>query len=138
MTQRDLTVKKSILAVVITSAILLSTMAAAEGKYSNYGVIVAPGNFIFGSFNNRFDTTPTFSKTSLGGSYDTYSQNVTFYGRGSDGSVFTCYVQPSSSFYQFAYDTVQNMESTSIAAQLSPGSSECTQLIVKKESSFQH
>lgn len=130
--------KQLIVAALISFIVLVPNIGAAEGEYKNYGVLVSPGNFIFGSFNNRFDTAATTFKTYIGGNYNTSSKNVTFYGRGSDGSYFSCYVPPSSSFYQFAYDTVQNMESTALTVSIAPNSSECSQVVAQKESSFQH
>jgi len=123
---------------VLVGLIFGSASVLAEGQYANFGVIIpADGSSMFGSYNNRYDTTPSSSTTNITATFSGSSSNVSFAGRSGEGYTFSCVVTPSNPFYQLAYDVAMNIEHGWVQLTRNSATSECNFLVFQKNSAVQ-
>jgi len=124
--------------IVMVGMMFCSTVAMAEGQSLNFGVFIpADGSSMFGSYNNRYDTTPSSSTTNITATFTSGSGNVSFAGRSGEGNTFSCVVTPSSSFYQLAYDVAMNIEHGWMQITRNSATNHCNFLVFQKNSAVQ-
>lgn len=111
--------------------------ALAEGDYVPGYVYVSPnGDYMYGTFSNRYITTPSTHKSYLGaGGYA--NGLLYFYGQDEIGRYFYCYVPTSSAIYQAATDIKNSLSNGSLlAVERVPPSSECASVYSAKASHY--
>ena len=115
----------------------LSPAAWAQGDYvPGYVVIATDSSYIFGTFNSRFNNTPTAHTIYIGaGGYA--NGLLYFYGQDANGQSFYCYVPTSSSIYRAAVDIKNTLgDGSLLSVQRTPPSSECTAVYSAKASHY--
>lgn len=118
-------------------ALTLPLVAFAQGDYVAGYVIIAPdSNYMFGTFNSRYDTAPTLYTMYIGaGGYA--NGLLYFYGQDAVGHSFYCYVPTSSSIYQAAVDIKNTLgDGSLLSVQRTPPSSECSAVYSAKASHY--
>ncbi len=128
--------KIAMLALVLACA-ALPILAAAQGDYVPGYVYVGPNSeYMYGTFNNRFNTTPSATKTYIGaGGYA--NGLLYFYGEDADGRYFYCYIPTTSSIYQAAVEIKNTLgDGSLLSVERTPPSSECTSVYSAKASHY--
>ncbi len=118
-------------------SLALPLTARAQGDYvPGYVVIATDSSYIFGTFNSRFNNTPTAHTTYIGaGGYA--NGLLYFYGQDASGQSFYCYVPTSSSIYRAAVDIKNTLgDGSLLSVQRTPPSSECTAVYSAKASHY--
>ncbi|AJQ96981.1 hypothetical protein [Gynuella sunshinyii] len=86
---------------------LIAGLASASG-YHVTGYVNASSTSLYGSMNNRYNTSASTTTTYIG-AYGSAGSTVTFFGRDGDGDTFSCYVTTSSTLYDAAIDIKNNL-----------------------------
>ena len=119
--------ERFILLLIVATAFCFSSLARAQGRHVD-GYVNINGNYMYGTMNNRYNTTPT--------TYDTYiyasgvaNSTVSFFGQDGDGDFFSCFVPTTSALYASAVDIARNMRNGShIYVTENTTTNECTYL----------
>ncbi|MDA8365237.1 MAG: hypothetical protein M0Z84_15845 [Gammaproteobacteria bacterium] len=117
--------------------VVLSVPAFAQGDYVPGYVYVGPNSeYMYGTFNNRFNTTLTATKTYIGaGGYA--NGLLYFYGEDANGHYFYCYIPTTSPIYQAAVQIKNTLGNGSLlSVERTPPSSECTSVYSAKASHY--
>ncbi len=128
--------KSALLALALFGTVA-SNPALAQGDYVPGYVYIGPNSdYMYGTFNNRFSTTPTQTKTYIGaGGYA--NGLLYFYGEDADGHYFYCYIPPSSPIYQASVQIKNTLgDGSLLAVERTPPSSECTSVYSAKASHY--
>ena len=117
---------------------LLPALAQAQGYYvPGYVLIASDGSYIFGTFNSRYNKTPT-QFTSYIGSGGYANGLLYFDGQDTEGRSFYCYIPTSSSIYKASVDIKNSLgDGSLLSVQRTPPSSECTAVYSAKASHYQ-
>ncbi len=128
--------KKSLLALVLVF-VALPSQVSAQGDYVPGYVYVGPDStYMYGTFNNRFNSTPTAATTYIGaGGYA--NGLLYFYGQDASGRYFYCYIPTTSSIYQASVAIKNSLGNGSLlSVERTPPSSECTSVYSAKASHY--
>lgn len=128
--------KIAMLALVLTCA-ALPILASAQGDHVPGYVYVGPNSeYMYGTFNNRFNTAPSATKTYIGaGGYA--NGLLYFYGEDADGRYFYCYIPTTSPIYQAAVQIKNTLgDGSLLSVERTPPSSECTSVYSAKASHY--
>ena len=128
--------KIAMLALVLVCA-ALPILASAQGDYVPGYVYVGPDSeYMYGTFNNRFNSAPTANKTYIGaGGYA--NGLLYFYGEDAEGHYFYCYIPTTSPIYQAAVEIKNTLgDGSLLAVERTPPSSECTSVYSAKASHY--
>ncbi len=126
--------KKYLLAL---AALALSSLAFAQGDHvPGYVLIASDSSYMFGTFNSRFNQTPTNYTTYIGsGGYA--NGLLYFYGQDAEGRSFYCYIPTSSSIYKAAVDIKNSLgDGSLLSVQRTLPSSECSAVYSAKASHY--
>ena len=126
--------KKFLLAL---AAWALPSLAFAQGDYvPGYVLIASDSSYMFGTFNSRYNQTPTNYTTYIGsGGYA--NGLLYFYGQDAEGRSFYCYIPTSSSIYKAAVDIKNSLgDGSLLSVQRTLPSSECTAVYSAKASHY--
>lgn len=117
--------------------LMVPVLALAQGDYvPGYVQIAGDSSYMFGTFNNRYNKTPSAHTTYIGsGGYA--NGLLYFYGQDGEGRAFYCYIPTSSSLYKAAVDIKNTLSDGSLlSVQRTPPSSECTAVYSAKASHY--
>jgi hypothetical protein len=127
--------KKYLLA--LLAALALPSLASGQGDYvPGYVLIAGDSSYMFGTFNSRYNQTPTTFTTYIGsGGYA--NGLLYFYGQDAEGRSFYCYIPTSSSIYKAAVDIKNSLgDGSLLSVQRTLPSSECTAVYSAKASHY--
>lgn len=119
--------KKVILSFIFTMGVLSTQSVFAQGLYIT-GNVFANATSLSGSMNNRWNTAATTATTYIyATSNATPGSSISFAGRGSDGTFFSCFVPITSALYNASRDIKNNLGNAGyLRATKTTTSSECT------------
>ncbi len=128
---------KQVMLAIAIACVMLPVSASAQGDYVPGYVYVGPDSeYMYGTFNNRFNTAPTATRTYIGaGGYA--GGLLYFYGEDADGHYFYCYIPPTSPIYQAAVEIKNTLgDGSLLSVERTPPSSECTSVYSAKASHY--
>ena len=126
--------KKFLLAL---AALALPSLATGQGDYvPGYVLIANDSSYMFGTFNSRYNQTPTTFTTYIGsGGYA--NGLLYFYGQDAEGRSFYCYIPTYSSIYKAAVEIKNSLgDGALLSVQRTLPSSECTAVYSAKASHY--
>ncbi|MHB8453301.1 MAG: hypothetical protein ACYDDO_01130 [Acidiferrobacterales bacterium] len=128
--------KKSLLALALAFTALPSQVSAQGDHVPGYVYVGADSTYMYGTFNNRFNATPTAANTYIGaGGYA--NGLLYFYGQDASGRYFYCYIPTTSSIYQASVAIKNSLGNGSLlSVERTPPSSECTSVYSAKASHY--